>query len=491
LNIRHPYGWKRGEILAVLLALTLGLPSASWAAKGPAKPAPKPFLSPVATINGPIRSDAEGNSAESAEDPLAPVDMSRTLPDKASALKLSKPPAALGESRSVSPALEDVPARLATLQKGLEESDLNRLWEATVENSPVIRFSLEKLALPTDAGPHHSSRFLNKTLNVMITGAAMAGSLMAPASNYGRMGILTAGDVARNFVNGTNKPQKFSNLSATEQIQLAGIVDELKERLMRSYQEYRSGLQALVLAHEATVRNQKTYLRAIESGNTLAMMSAGSAYYKTMLEETTLRQQAKLARIELERLAGREKVDGLELSIRVSDDLDTNPSAVVKAPEQPLPSTNPAPAARTAENPPKPSSEVSTPVVMQATVAPTTPAATSAATDKPSLSKAATSQPGRTPSVPSAKQGATLTKPNPPSQQKQPAVRTASSAQKRGAPTKPLPALQPADDMLAGSSVSEEMTRLTDLEDNHRAPLRPPKAGLALPLTPVVASPLR
>jgi hypothetical protein len=48
-------------------------------------------------------------------------------------------------------------------------------------------------------------------------------------------------------------------------------------------------------------------------------MASGTAYYQALMNETSLRQKAKLHRLALERLAGREAVSHLELTARLDD----------------------------------------------------------------------------------------------------------------------------------------------------------------------------
>jgi hypothetical protein len=197
-------------------------------------------------------------------------------------------------------------------------ADLEYLWQATVEKNPVIRFSLEKLAAPPDLATKQSSTFLRKVLNTSINTVGM-GTTFLPGGNsmYTNMGSMAITQALQNIVSGRTKPN-YGSLSATEQIQLAGLIDELKTRLIRSYNDYKSNLERLAECHETTVRNNELYSKALASKNDMAMMTTGMAYYQALINETRLRQEAKLHRMELERLTGPETVSKLELVAHIS-----------------------------------------------------------------------------------------------------------------------------------------------------------------------------
>lgn len=293
----------------LLTGLLLGMPAAD-ARKAPKRPA-QDFLPPVATINGKLTPQ----SAQTGDDgDLGEVSFVAVAPT-------------LNKTPRVEKLVDDISAQelnpglktLADLQLQVDEADLNRLWEATVERNPVIRFSLEKIATPADIQNKQSSLFLRKTLNVLISGATMAATSMPGGGAYRDMGAMAANNALQNLVNGRTQPTPNS-LSATEQIQLAGLIDELKVKLIRSYQDYKNTLKALAESHEVTMKNNNLYSQALSTKNDLAIMAAGTAYYQSLNMETALRQKAKLYRLQLERLAGTEAVDDLQLALVIDAD---------------------------------------------------------------------------------------------------------------------------------------------------------------------------
>ena len=209
------------------------------------------------------------------------------------------------------------------LQKLVGEADLEYLWRATVEKNPVIRFSLEKLAAPPDVASKQSSRFLTRTLSTLISGASLAATML-PGGNdmYMNMGSMAVGNALRNMISGKVTPTAGS-LSATEQIQLAGLIDELKSRLIRSYQDYKQTLESLAQRHAVTIKNNALYSEALAARNETAMMVTGTAYYQSLLDEMALRQKAKLYRLELERLVGVESLSHLAWAAHVAPSTQT------------------------------------------------------------------------------------------------------------------------------------------------------------------------
>ncbi len=309
--------WALAQHLAIGVGATIvvGTLSASPALAGsPNKDVLRDFLPPIATINARL---VEQVVAET-DDPLEPVALSAVqTPVLHATPKVEK----LDTDLSAQIKTTQV-ENLIEIQRKIDEADLESLWEATVEKNPVIRFSLEKLATPADLQTKQSSRFMTKTLNMLISGATMVPAMLPGSGMYQNMGSMAVGNALQNLVNGKTQINPNS-LSATEQIQLAGLIDQLKLRLIHNYQDYKNTLQNLSQSHAITTKNNLLYSKALASKNDLAIMAAGSAYYQSLLSETALRQKAKLNRLQLERLAGPEAVQRLELAVHVPENAAT------------------------------------------------------------------------------------------------------------------------------------------------------------------------
>lgn len=201
--------------------------------------------------------------------------------------------------------------QLGVLEQQIQEADLQFLWNALVERNPVVRFSLEKIALPIENHDAHSSQFLRKSLSVLISGAALGSSLVLPAGGYETMGILAGSQAVQNIVNGKTKP--VSNLTATEHIQLANLVDDLKRQLVENYQIYQQNLRSVQQAQPNTQLAYQHYQVAVRNQNPIEILTSLQVYHQALKQETLLKQQAKLARIKLERLCGQPSVSHLVL----------------------------------------------------------------------------------------------------------------------------------------------------------------------------------
>jgi hypothetical protein len=285
---------KPVNVLCLLLLMALAMPV--WAKKKPAEP-DNMFLPPVATINPRL---IPGESATTGSDnDLSPATLTGvnipTLKPSDPVTRLDKP-------------LLQKPTESDTAGASLAQAELDSLWRATVERNPIIRFSLDKLATPADLGPKYSSRFLSRTLNTVITGGAVAAMMMPGGGAYRNMGLMAGGDALKNMINGKIAPRPGA-LSPTEQIQLAGLVDDLRARLIQNYWDYRSALASLHAASQATQEADKVM---VQTTDPTLKASKTVQYYRCRVEETTWLEKAKQHHIQLSRLAGEDSVKKLK-----------------------------------------------------------------------------------------------------------------------------------------------------------------------------------
>ena len=281
------------------------------------------FLPPVANINPKIDLEVEDDTA------LDVVSLSAvTTPTLTTRPRLEGVRQAL-DIQEADPAMQ----ALKTQQQQVEENDLKALWDATVDRNPVIRFALEKLASPQEVHAQQSSVFMRKTLNVLISGATLASTMIPGGGGYRNLGVMAGGDAVRNLTLGGQQSGLEGRLSPTEKIQLAGLIDDLQRKVVEVYQQYRVTLNDLADAHQKTLAYNQGYTEAInhsdavlksESGRVsvnrvLLLMSSGSAYHKARLHEEQLRHDAMDLRVQLERMAGTETVQQLQLTVGSED----------------------------------------------------------------------------------------------------------------------------------------------------------------------------
>ncbi len=203
---------------------------------------------------------------------------------------------------------------LLNLQSEVAETDLKHLWRATIERNAVVRFALEKIALPSERHLSHSSEFLRKTLSVLITGAALATSTVAPMGGYESMGMMTGSQVAQNYIMGRHKP--LSELTPTEHIQLSYLIDELKEALVKHYHAYQQALYSLNQLQNQETLEEAQFQKLQNTPDATQKFLAIQRYYGYRENLQNAQHKAENARIQLERMAGPQAVDTLALGIR-------------------------------------------------------------------------------------------------------------------------------------------------------------------------------
>ncbi len=200
--------------------------------------------------------------------------------------------------------------QLIDTQKKKDLADLELLWQGTVANNPVIEFALKKLASPDSQKRIHSS-FMAKTLSAVISGASFVPSVMGQNPTV-QTAAFSAGRIAQSLINKKNVPQEVP-LTDTELIQLASLVEDLQDKIISSYYNYKNTLNQLKITRSKMILYSKNYSKAIENNDILDISLSSSLYDNMYIEEYKLEQAAKKYHTELQRLAGKTAVDKLEL----------------------------------------------------------------------------------------------------------------------------------------------------------------------------------
>ena len=205
---------------------------------------------------------------------------------------------------------EQVMQELIKRQKEKDLEDIENLWQGPVENNQVIGFALKKLATPESQRRIHSS-LMAKTLNAVIAGASFAPMMMG--SDYMvQSSAFAAGRLAQNLINRKNMPQEIP-LTDTELIELAGLIENLQDKIIDAYYNYKSSLTQLKETRERLLLYNKNYSKALDTDDLLEITISSSLYDNMALEEFYYMQNAKKYHLELQRLAGKKVVDNLNL----------------------------------------------------------------------------------------------------------------------------------------------------------------------------------
>ncbi len=205
---------------------------------------------------------------------------------------------------------KEIMDEIVKLQKEKDLDDIDNLWKGTVENNQVIGFALKKLSTPESQRRIHSS-LMAKTLSAIVSGASLAPSLVG--ANYMlQTGSYAAGRLAQNLINRKNIPQEVP-LTDTELIELAGLVENLQDKIINAYYNYKGALAQLKEIRSRELLYNKNYVKAMDEEDFLEIAISSAQYKEMQMEEYKYMQLAKKYHLELQRLAGKKVVDNLNL----------------------------------------------------------------------------------------------------------------------------------------------------------------------------------
>lgn len=199
---------------------------------------------------------------------------------------------------------------IVKLQKEKDMEDIDNLWKGTVENNQVIGFALKKLATPESQRRIHSS-LMAKTLSAIVSGASLAPALVG-ADYMVQSGSYAAGRIAQNLLNKKNIPQEIS-LTDTELIELAGLVENLQDKIINAYYNYKGCLSQLKEIRSRELLYSRNYAKAMDEEDFLEISISSALYDDMQIEEAKYVQMSKKYHLELQRLAGKKVVENLNL----------------------------------------------------------------------------------------------------------------------------------------------------------------------------------
>lgn len=199
---------------------------------------------------------------------------------------------------------------IVKLQKEKDMEDIDNLWKGTVENNQVIGFALKKLATPESQRRIHSS-LMAKTLSAIVSGASLAPALVG-ADYMIQSGSYAAGRIAQNLLNKKNIPQEIP-LTDTELIELAGLVENLQDKIINAYYNYKGCLSQLKEIRSRELLYSRNYAKAMDEEDFLEISISSALYDDMQIEEAKYVQMSKKYHLELQRLAGKKVVENLNL----------------------------------------------------------------------------------------------------------------------------------------------------------------------------------
>ena len=201
---------------------------------------------------------------------------------------------------------------LIQMQKEEEVKDIELLWRATIDNNSLIKFTMNKLNTPESQRRLHSS-LLAKGVSSLIYGASFI-PMFTGSNAMLQSASFSAGRLANNYINKEAAAGQKAPITDTELIQLAGTIEELQEKIISSYYEYKGALNKLKDTRSRIILYNKNYSEALKSNSITELVVSSALYEDMQLQEYKQEQEAKKYYLSLERLAGKKAVDSLILS---------------------------------------------------------------------------------------------------------------------------------------------------------------------------------
>lgn len=216
--------------------------------------------------------------------------------------------------------------QLFQAQKEMDTEDIQILWNSTVDRNPVIKFALKKLAVPPEQRKFQSS-LMAKSVSALISGASLLPGLLG-ADSVTSSAASAGGTLAKRAIASKQMPKSLP-LTDTELIHLARLVEDLQDRIIKNYYEYKNDLEALKIAHQEVIKQNIAYSVAIRANDSLSLMTTKVLYDNALKDEMNLRRDVKMHRLELERLAGSNTLNSLKLGKLLLDEKNKNSLASI------------------------------------------------------------------------------------------------------------------------------------------------------------------
>ena len=132
------------------------------------------------------------------------------------------------------------------------------------------------------------------------------------ADPYIQTSAFAAGRLAQTLLNKKNVPQEVP-LTDTELIELASMVEDLQDKIINAYYNYKSSLSVLKDTRQRMLLYSKNYSKALDTGDILDISISTNLYETMKIQEYQAEMNAEKYHLELQRLAGKKVVDNLSL----------------------------------------------------------------------------------------------------------------------------------------------------------------------------------
>ena len=153
-----------------------------------------------------------------------------------------------------------------------------------------------------------------KSMSALISGAAMLPSFMGMHYTL-QSASFAAARLANNWINKDNyKKLQDVPLTDTEAIELAALIEDLQDEIVVTYYNYKGALMRLKDCRAQLLLYNKNYNEALKKNDSLEISVASAQWEEQLIEEYKIKQDVKKYHLMLERLAGKETTENLNVA---------------------------------------------------------------------------------------------------------------------------------------------------------------------------------
>lgn len=194
-----------------------------------------------------------------------------------------------------------------------EQMELSDLWEATLAKSPKIQFVVQKLQPTTSQA--HLSTILTRMLSTAAFGGMGAAMMMSP--NMGMYAATSAGGSMIQSVLGMKDKAdaKRAKLSQEEELVMFNIVEDVCQRMVDSYRDYKKNFTSLKRASNDLADLQAMVAEARSGQDACKQLEMEYTLRKQQRDIDSVAEDMRRHRSNLVDMAGAEAVEKLDKQI--------------------------------------------------------------------------------------------------------------------------------------------------------------------------------
>ena len=188
-------------------------------------------------------------------------------------------------------------------------SDISILWNATINRSETMKYAIYKLSNPDEDKPNDST--MKKILKPIASLSSMAGASVA-GDPFIATTALIGGGLANAFMKDDKEVNyRFSKVSDADMVLLVRKIDELQNKLLNLYVDYKTKEKLANLTKENLQKREEIYKSAQNKSN--EELTIADVYYrKAKVTAQQAQDDFATSRAILENLVGIEAIKKIE-----------------------------------------------------------------------------------------------------------------------------------------------------------------------------------